>query len=181
MITLPAPLLRELPITPALSAAKQNALQAISYGQQMKTQLEFQNRFWGTDDPLVRIVGEPINAIWEPTPKRRSGILTLWLSDRRARKGLSEEQRLKWAGQELSRLFPDSYEQPCRGRSISWGEEQFSKGSYSHFQLGFLTKHAEHLPRAEGRLHFAGEHTSPFCGYMEGALESGVRAALEVL
>jgi monoamine oxidase len=33
---------------------------------------------------------------------------------------------------------------------------------------------------AEGRLHFAGEHTSPFQGWMQGALVSGRRAAREV-
>jgi len=32
----------------------------------------------------------------------------------------------------------------------------------------------------EGRVHFAGEHTSPWSGWMEGALESGLRAAREV-
>jgi monoamine oxidase len=33
----------------------------------------------------------------------------------------------------------------------------------------------------EDRLHFAGEHTSSWMGWMEGALESGERAAREVL
>jgi len=33
--------------------------------------------------------------------------------------------------------------------------------------------------RAEGRVHFAGEHTST--GWMDGALESGYRAAREIL
>jgi monoamine oxidase len=34
--------------------------------------------------------------------------------------------------------------------------------------------------RPEGPLHFAGEHTSRLAGTMEGALESGQRAAQEV-
>jgi len=33
---------------------------------------------------------------------------------------------------------------------------------------------------AEGRLHFAGEHTSCLPGWMQGAFESGHRAAEEV-
>jgi monoamine oxidase len=33
----------------------------------------------------------------------------------------------------------------------------------------------------EDRIHFAGEHTSPWTGWMEGALESGERAAREIL
>jgi monoamine oxidase len=33
----------------------------------------------------------------------------------------------------------------------------------------------------QGRLHFAGEHTSAWMGWMEGALQSGERAAREIL
>jgi monoamine oxidase len=36
------------------------------------------------------------------------------------------------------------------------------------------------LARPEGRLHFAGDHTSALPGWMQGALESGFRAAGEV-
>jgi monoamine oxidase len=37
------------------------------------------------------------------------------------------------------------------------------------------------IARPEGRVHFAGEHTSSWMGWMQGALESGERAAAEVL
>jgi len=43
-------------------------------------------------------------------------------------------------------------------------------------QIGFI----EHLAAAEGRIHFAGEHTSIWTGWMQGALESGRRAAPEI-
>lgn len=36
------------------------------------------------------------------------------------------------------------------------------------------------LTRAEGRIHFAGEHTAGWQGYMNGAIESGHRVAQEV-
>jgi monoamine oxidase len=34
--------------------------------------------------------------------------------------------------------------------------------------------------RPEGRVHFAGEHTSVWAGWMQGAIESGKRAAQEI-
>jgi monoamine oxidase len=37
------------------------------------------------------------------------------------------------------------------------------------------------IGRSEGRVHFAGEHTAPWNGWMEGALWSGERAAQEIL
>jgi monoamine oxidase len=36
------------------------------------------------------------------------------------------------------------------------------------------------IARPEGRVHFAGEHTSPWAQWMQGALESGLRAAREI-
>jgi monoamine oxidase len=37
-----------------------------------------------------------------------------------------------------------------------------------------------HVAAAEGRVHFAGEHTSPWTSWMQGAIESGLRAAREI-
>lgn len=45
---------------------------------------------------------------------------------------------------------------------------------------GNVTRYLAALQRPAGRIHFAGEHTAPARGTMEGALRSGVRAAHEV-
>ena len=42
---------------------------------------------------------------------------------------------------------------------------------------GQFTELMPHLATVEGRIHFAGEHTSPWHGWMQGALESGNRVA----
>ena len=47
--------------------------------------------------------------------------------------------------------------------------------------LGQMTAMAPVIAAPEGRVHFAGEHTSTWTGWMEGALESGERAAREVM
>ncbi len=56
------------------------------------------------------------------------------------------------------------------------------KGSYSAFGVGQYTAFCGYGSVPQGRIHFAGEHTSVrFLGYMEGGAETGLRAALEVL
>ena len=65
----------------------------------------------------------------------------------------------------------------CRDPHI----DPFLLGAYSYYQIGQYTQFSgvEALP--VGNLHFAGEHTSPqFQGYMEGAVQSGYRAAGEI-
>jgi len=63
-----------------------------------------------------------------------------------------------------------------------WPGSPHQRGSYSYWKVGQYTSFAGVEREIEGTLHFAGEHTSiEFQGYMEGALESGERAANEVL
>jgi monoamine oxidase len=65
-----------------------------------------------------------------------------------------------------------------------WSEDPWARGSYAAFLPGQVTRfsYSGLLGRREGGLHFAGEQTSiEYQGYMEGAVESGERCALEIL
>ena len=60
--------------------------------------------------------------------------------------------------------------------------DPFIGGSYSVWLVGQLTAFGDCEGRAEGPIHFAGEHTSfTEQGYMEGGAASGIRAAHEVI
>ncbi|MFW0781200.1 FAD-dependent oxidoreductase [Rossellomorea marisflavi] len=62
----------------------------------------------------------------------------------------------------------------------NWSVNPFSAGCFTLFTPGQETDFADYIQHPEGRLHFAGEHTSSFHGWMEGAIESGIRAAYEL-
>ncbi len=65
---------------------------------------------------------------------------------------------------------------------IRWDENQpFSGGAYMHWAPGQIGQWAERITRPSGRLHFAGEHTSYLHTGMEGAMESGERAAYAII
>ena len=66
------------------------------------------------------------------------------------------------------------------GRSKCWDEDKWAGGAYVLFKAGQMSSLLPHIARAEGRVYFAGEHTSVWTGLMQGALESGIRAAREV-
>ena len=61
-----------------------------------------------------------------------------------------------------------------------WNEERWTRGSYAFFAPGQMSTVRDWLRVAVGPIHFAGEHTSDWQGYMNGAIESGVRAASEI-
>jgi monoamine oxidase len=63
-----------------------------------------------------------------------------------------------------------------------WTGNPWTKGSYSYWKVGQYTRFAGMERERQGTCHFAGEHTSiDFQGYLNGAVESGERAAGEIL
>jgi monoamine oxidase len=81
----------------------------------------------------------------------------------------------------MRKLHPDLDRHVEGGRSYSWQQDPWARGAYSVFRPGQLTSWLPEIRRPEGRIHFAGEHTSLLHASIEGALASGVRAAGEIM
>jgi monoamine oxidase len=63
---------------------------------------------------------------------------------------------------------------------VVWEDDRWARGGYAFFDVGFRPELREWLARPAGRVLFAGEHTSVrWQGYMNGAVQSGRRAAAE--
>jgi monoamine oxidase len=64
-----------------------------------------------------------------------------------------------------------------------WSAEEWTRGCYgAHFTTGTLTQYGPALRVPIGRIHWAGAETATvWTGYMDGAVQSGERAAAEVL
>jgi len=62
-----------------------------------------------------------------------------------------------------------------------WVEEPYARGAFCVYRPGQMGAWSAAGARPEGRVHFAGEHTSPWTGWMEGALVSAERAVQEIL
>jgi monoamine oxidase len=66
------------------------------------------------------------------------------------------------------------------GATKCWDEDEWARGAYAWYRPGQMSTLLPHVARAEGRIHFAGEHASSTFGWMQGAIESGNRAAREI-
>ncbi len=92
---------------------------------------------------------------------------------------------------DLDRVFPGAAAAASRdasgrliGRRGHWTPQRYSRGSYTAYHPGQFTTIAGLEGQAAGALKFAGEHTDSFYdsqGFMEGACNSGIRAAQEIL
>jgi monoamine oxidase len=61
---------------------------------------------------------------------------------------------------------------------VDWSQDEWAQGCYSSWD-NESWQYAEVVRRPFGRIHWAGEHTADHSGTMEGALQSGLRAAAE--
>ncbi len=83
---------------------------------------------------------------------------------------------------ELNRIRPGTRGQVAVSAVVNWTRDPWTQGHLSYRHPGQITRFGNNIATAHGRLHFAGEHTAVLmAGSMEGAMESGERAALEVL
>lgn len=89
------------------------------------------------------------------------------------------EARESHALADARRVLPDLSSRAETVTSIAWDAEPWSRGAYAWLRPGDVQRLWPHLATPEGRVHFAGEHTSTWFlhGSMQGALESGIRAA----
>jgi monoamine oxidase len=185
IFAVPNTLLQQIQIFPALMPEKWHAIQQTPYGYVVKNLLQFRQRFWRSRQPQTIFRHDAISAIWDLTDAQRgeAGILCFWVGGKPAHEWskAAEAERVERCLQAIENVFPGSRKFFVKGHSIAWENDPFAQAAYSFYAVGSLTRVMPLLAVPEGRLHFAGEHTSPFIGYMEGALESGVRTSRELL
>jgi monoamine oxidase len=193
VLAIPLPALREVDLEDAhLSERRRGAIGELSnMGQNTKLLI-------GLDRPpselptwpgFVGDLGEPPIVIWDTSSGQAGpgGVLTVYTASVvfSASEAHAEPSPavIDEALGRIERLVPGVREH-FNGRAWldSWPHDPWSRGSYLGFGPGQYTRYWGLLGEPEDRIHFAGEHTSTFGqGYLDGAIESGERAAREVL
>jgi monoamine oxidase len=92
-----------------------------------------------------------------------------------------ERERVEFGLNVLAATFPAIRAHVEHVATTDWSRERGAYGAFAVFYPGQMTTLAHDVARPEARLHFAGEHTSIWSGWMEGALESAERVVDEVL
>lgn len=186
IIAMPFKVLRDVEITPSFSAGKMKCINTLAYGQVMKIAMQYKKRFW--DEP-----GSPGQRVFTDTMLRRvyhfsidqpgpRGILMSFTSGADAEKlgALSDDERQKTALAECTKIWPEAPRYWESAAIKYWNEDPWARGSYSFTGVGQAQGFLDLARVAEGRVHFAGEHTSVHRATMNGAIESGVRVSEEI-
>lgn len=181
---IPFSVLRTLTVTPAFSPEKALAIRELSHTSLARTYIQCKQRFW-VEQGLSGSASTdlPTTYFWESTAGQAGtrGILHGYIMGPHARAfgKLGAPERRAFALDQARAVFRDVTAHAETVLSISWDEEPYSRGDYAFLRPGDGKRLFPHLATPEGRVHFAGEHTSTWFlhGSMQGALESGIRAA----
>ncbi len=199
IVTLPVGVLRARPPEPGAVRfmprlpEKERAWNRLEMGPLVKVLLRFRSDFWKARE-LTRPFGFfhgpelPVPTWWTLEP-HRSRHLVGWAGGpgAQALSGLPEEEVLAKSLETLSRIFgvrrPALHAGLEMWRIVNWQREPFTRGGYCVIPSGALEDLETLATPVEGTLFFAGEATNTDGeeGTVHGALETGLRAAREVL
>ncbi len=179
---IPFPLLRQIDVQPVFAGPQAEAIASLRWADTTQVFLrQSAGDFWDEDGYPPSLWSDgPVNLYRQV---KDSELIIAVLVGRKAEllRRLPTEQRGEFVQQDLLRLRP-----ALRGRlkvlaSHSWAEEPFVSGCRHDFAPGSVHRFVPAMFAAHERMHFAGEHTRLQEIGMESAMESGERAALEIL
>jgi monoamine oxidase len=182
---IPTTTLREVTFEPAMPTSQRDAIHTLKYGAATKTALQFDRATWRQRGKRRAFgTNTAIGAVWDGNEEQRGsgGILTLMAGG-----NASAQTRAMLAAGGPAALIAQMNFMRLKGAnllawsSVSWEDDLWARGGYAYFDRQFDPAIREWLARPFRRVFFAGEHTSvKWQGYMNGAVESGLRAAEEV-
>jgi monoamine oxidase len=184
--TVPLPVLSRISFNPPLSAAKKIAVNGgYDYRPATRIFVEFPERFWLKENLNGwGVFRDRPEELWQPTWDRpgKTGILHSYLKGEAALSidALNPKQRLAKLLQQWSEILPHVRDYQVSAVSHSWAKDPWSMGGWAYPTESQEKNLFDELRRQEGRIYFAGEHTAKKRGWMEGALDSGLRAAKEI-
>lgn len=186
VVSLPFTALRHIRFEPALQGAQAEAVATLGYSTAFQVHFNVVRPFWEADRLPTHM--------WTDTAAGRTAVLrygehgevsgyvafvygawAAWL-DR-----MPPADAARIVLDTLHRIRPSTRDALTVARVLSWQQDTFAGGTYSSWKPGQINRFAPTMARPWQRVHFAGEHTARLQRGMEAAMESGERAALEIL
>jgi len=184
--SIPFPVLRDVKFEPRLSARLAGAIDEIDYGISIQVHFGIKEEFWNKD-------GLPMN-LSSDAPFERFVVLRRGEGDAPSSaiafvngieayryNFMSDAQAFDYTMRELVKVRPslEGALEPLLVQSCH--RDVHGAGDWVFWRPGQVQKYAPYMREPHGNIHFAGEHTALLERGMEGAFESGERAAFDIL
>ena len=187
IVTLPLAMVDRLRFHPPVPTLRDQLTQRVTMGATVKCLMTYEAPFWrkeGLSGEAVSGDG-PISVVYDNCDPEGRACLVAFVVGAPARGWSDRPERERKARvlEHMARLFGPQAASPRAYQEQDWSREPESGGApVVNFPPGTLSRFGPALRAPVGRVHWAGsESARAFVGFMEGALESGLRAADEIL
>ena len=180
LCAIPFTVLRNIELPSSFSQRKLEIIKKLEYANVSRVYLQAKKRSWEEKGLNGFAITNDAVEIWQPTwnqPGPR-GILMTYNRPGQAEKiaSMKESERINSTLTQLGQWFPGLQENFERGATKCWNQDEWARGAWAFVGPRDLVAASS----AEGRIHFAGEHLSPWPSWMQGALDSGTRVVKEI-
>ncbi|MCW2655049.1 MAG: Amine oxidase [Mycobacterium sp.] len=188
VVAVPLAIASQIDYQPMLPVDRSFLHQRMPSGAVFKIAVIYDDPFWRSDGLTGQSAapGSPATVTIDAcTDTGRPGILNVIVEGPIARElgKLDEAARRAAILAELAGRFGAKASSPADYHEQNWSVERYSGGGMlSHAPTGVLTQFGPALREPCGRIHWAGtESSTVMCGWVDGAVRSGERAASEVM
>ncbi len=181
--TIPFSVMSEIKVTPQWSPAKQRMIQGMGWADAFKGVIQTKEPKWmrygnfgwpmaASDRSWERVIDITGNEGGD----YGNAFFYLYGKEIDAVKAKPSDQRTAWVLEQFRKDLPDLIGDVVTTRSVLWSEQPWVKAAFGGPPIGGGWMIRE-WSQPEGRIHFAGDFTTLKSGWVEGAIESGLRAA----
>ncbi len=188
IVALPPTLAGRIRYRPQLPASRDQLTQRMPMGTVIKVHCCYDRAFWREAGLSGQVASDsgPVRITFDNSPESGTpGILLGFIEgdDGRIWGQRTVEYRREAVLECMARYFGEQAQHPFAYMEQNWADEEYSRGCYAGYMPpGVLSMYGHALRTPIGRIHWAGTETATvWNGYMDGALQSGERAAKEVL
>jgi monoamine oxidase len=188
IVAVPPTLAGRISYDPPLPGYRDQLTQRVPMGAVVKCMAIYDEPFWraqGLSGSSVSGPGPLTLTVDNSPPDGSPGILVGFLEGDHARElgRAGRRERREAVLRNLGRLFGPRAARPEHWIEKNWADEEWSRGCYvGYMPPGVLTSFGPALRAPIGPIHWAGTETATvWNGYIDGAIQSGDRAAREVL
>ena len=184
---LPVGMLRDVTIDPTPPGLLGEALRSLA--SQPVTQMYFAHRsdFWDDDGYAPSMFTDGPAGMFAAARNGKSPeevtSFTAWIMGAKAKRlaSLPEEDGVRAVLGTIESVRPAAKGKLEYLGHKAWGKDPCARGAWAYFKPGQIVRFAATMGQPHGRIHFCGEHLARTTRGMEGAMESGERAAREII
>jgi monoamine oxidase len=188
IVAIPPTLAGRIVYDPPLPGPRDQLTQRLPGGSVVKSNLIYTTPWWrelGHGD-FVYSSDEAVSMMFDATPAEgEPGVIVGFMEGAKGVEAgrLPTAERRALVIEQAERALGPPSEQSIGYVDRDWSAEEWTRGCHgAHFPPGVWTQLGPSLREPVGGIHWAGTETAErWMGYVDGAIDSGIRAALEVL